>query len=79
MLVTARVAPFQGREGEGHYVYLNGTAARATAATDVAGAAGDGGGRETIGGHWMTLAPSVTSPVGGALDAKGFLVDIEKI
>lgn len=79
VLVTARVAPFQGREGEGHYVYLNGTAARATAATDVAGAAGDGGGRETIGGHWMTLAPSVTSPVGGALDAKGFLVDIEKI
>lgn len=77
VLVTGRIAPFQGRDGEGHYVYLNGAAPRGGALSEVDETAGDG--EAAALSRWAMLAPAVVSPVGGAGDSKGFLVDIEKI
>lgn len=77
VLVTNRLAPFQGRDVEGHYIILNGVqraAAPLSEAQDGTAAA-----EEAPRSRWAVLAPAVTSPVGGAGDLKGFLVDIEKV
>ncbi len=63
VLVTERLAPFLCEESEAHYVVLNGVAY---------------GQEEDPACCWAALAPASASPVGGARDLKGFLVDIEK-
>lgn len=71
VLVTGRLAPFQGRDGEGHYVMLNGTRRLSERATE--------SGDDSSVSRWAALAPQVASPVGGAGEIKGFLVEIEKV
>lgn len=82
VLVTARLAPFPGSEVEGHYVMLNGVAPQTHAEAEGDGAAQDGDSESAAAealSRWAVLAPAVASPVGGAVDGKGFLVDIEKV
>lgn len=82
VLVTARLAPFPGSEVEGHYVMLNGVAPQTHAEAEGDGAAQDGDSESAAAealSRWAVLAPAVASPVGGAADGKGFLVDIEKV
>lgn len=72
VLVTARISPFLCEGSEAHYVVLNGV--------DVVDEAEGGNGAlpTSVGRGWSVLAPGAVTPVGGACDHKGFLVDVEK-